>query len=87
MDFGFHPLYLVVLLVIALVLFGPGKLPQLGAALGRGMREFREATDRPRPVASTVPDPDAEGAAAEEASFTEPEAARPTASGSTETRT
>jgi TatA/E family protein of Tat protein translocase len=45
MDFGFHPAYLIVLLAIALIFFGPGKLPQLGGAVGKMMREFRSATD------------------------------------------
>jgi sec-independent protein translocase protein TatA len=32
------------ILVIALVVFGPGKLPELGKALGRGIQEFKNAT-------------------------------------------
>lgn len=32
---------LLVVLVIALVIFGPKKLPELGRSLGRGIREFR----------------------------------------------
>lgn len=35
---------LVLILVIALVLFGPRKLPDLGRALGQGLREFRKAS-------------------------------------------
>jgi sec-independent protein translocase protein TatA len=45
MPFGFHPLYLLVLLVIVLIVFGPGKLPEVGSALGRGIREFNKAKD------------------------------------------
>ena len=45
MPFGFHPLWLVVLLVIVLIIFGPGKLPELGGALGRGIREFRKTSN------------------------------------------
>lgn len=44
MPFGFHPAYLVILLVIVLIVFGPGKLPDLGNAVGRGLREFRKAS-------------------------------------------
>jgi sec-independent protein translocase protein TatA len=44
MPFGFHPIYLLVLLVVVLIIFGPGKLPELGSAVGRAMRQFREAT-------------------------------------------
>lgn len=36
---------LVIILVIALVIFGPGKLPELGKSLGKGIREFKKATD------------------------------------------
>ncbi len=35
---------LLLILVIALVIFGPAKLPEMGRALGRGIREFRNAT-------------------------------------------
>ena len=37
------PLELVIVLVIALIIFGPRKLPQLGRSLGRGIREFRSS--------------------------------------------
>ena len=35
---------LALVLVIALVVFGPGKLPEVGKALGKGIREFKKAT-------------------------------------------
>jgi sec-independent protein translocase protein TatA len=35
---------LVLILVVALVVFGPGKLPEIGAQLGKTIREFRRAT-------------------------------------------
>lgn len=35
---------LLLILGIALVIFGPSKLPELGKALGRGLREFKNAT-------------------------------------------
>lgn len=38
------PMELVILLVIVLVIFGPGKLPSIGSAIGNGIREFRSAT-------------------------------------------
>lgn len=34
---------LVLILVIALVVFGPGKLPDVGRALGKSIREFKNA--------------------------------------------
>jgi sec-independent protein translocase protein TatA len=36
------PLEILVVLIIALVVFGPKRLPELGSSLGRGIREFRE---------------------------------------------
>ncbi|MFA5535986.1 MAG: twin-arginine translocase TatA/TatE family subunit [Bacillota bacterium] len=45
--FGFLPSIgpweLILILAIALIIFGPGKLPEVGKALGRGLREFRGA--------------------------------------------
>ena len=37
------PTHLIFILVIVLILFGPGKLPELGKGLGKGIREFKEA--------------------------------------------
>jgi sec-independent protein translocase protein TatA len=37
------PVELIVILAIALLLNGPGKLPEFGGAIGRGIREFRRA--------------------------------------------
>jgi sec-independent protein translocase protein TatA len=39
------PAELILVLVIVLILFGPGKLPDIGNALGRGIREFRKASN------------------------------------------
>jgi sec-independent protein translocase protein TatA len=36
------PLEIIVVLIIALVVFGPKRLPELGNSLGRGIREFRD---------------------------------------------
>lgn len=38
------PLELVIILVIALLVLGPGKLPDVGAALGKSIKEFRKAS-------------------------------------------
>jgi sec-independent protein translocase protein TatA len=54
------PLEIIVVLIIALVVFGPKRLPELGRSLGRGIREFRgsiggndddEDEERPSPPA------------------------------------
>jgi sec-independent protein translocase protein TatA len=41
MDFSFWQIAIV--LVIALLVFGPKRLPELGSSLGRGMREFKDS--------------------------------------------
>lgn len=38
------PAELIVILLVALVVFGPRKLPELGKSLGAGLREFRKST-------------------------------------------
>jgi len=43
MEGLFQPMHLVFILVIVLILFGPGKLPELGKGLGKGIREFKDA--------------------------------------------
>lgn len=35
---------LIILLVLALIIFGPGKLPEVGKAVGKSFREFKKAT-------------------------------------------
>ena len=42
--FNFSMPELALVLIIALVVFGPGKLPEVGKALGRGIQEFKKAT-------------------------------------------
>jgi len=39
-----QPAHLIVILVIVLLIFGPGKLPELGKAMGDGLRELKKAT-------------------------------------------
>jgi TatA/E family protein of Tat protein translocase len=39
------PVHLLFLAAVALVVLGPKRLPELARALGKGMREFREALD------------------------------------------
>ena len=57
------PLELVIILVIALVILGPGKLPDVGASLGKSIREFRKASsdvqDAVRVAVNTSPIPPA----------------------------
>lgn len=41
--FGIGTPELIVILVIALIIFGPGKLPEVGRAIGKSIREFKGA--------------------------------------------
>lgn len=63
--FGLGAPELLLILVIALVVFGPGKLPTIGQALGKSLREFKEAvntdeveqaTEKTEPKKKEVPD-------------------------------
>jgi sec-independent protein translocase protein TatA len=44
MPFNIGPFELLLVLILALLILGPGKLPEVGNALGRTIREFRKAT-------------------------------------------
>jgi sec-independent protein translocase protein TatA len=41
MPFGLQPAHLLVILVVALLIFGPSKLPEIGKAMGKTIREFQ----------------------------------------------
>ena len=66
MPFNIGPPELLLVLVVVLILLGPGKLPEVGKALGRTVREFRKAQQtrgtlsvepatRRRPAAAATP--------------------------------
>ena len=52
----FQPMHLIVILAIVLVVFGPGKLPEVGTALGEAIRNLKKAlnevTSDPTPPAT-----------------------------------
>ena len=64
MGLPFHPFWLIILLAVVLIIFGPGKLPELGGAVGRGIREFRKAsTEITSEVKSSMEDKEPSGTA------------------------
>ncbi len=58
----FRPTHLIAILVVALLLFGPSKLPQLGDALGRTIRDFKKAVngqgEQPQRITTSLVVPD-----------------------------
>jgi sec-independent protein translocase protein TatA len=63
------PLELAIVLIIALVIFGPKRLPELGRSMGRGLREFKSSVtgekekdeDQPAELESSKADEPVEG--------------------------
>ena len=57
-----QPSHLLIVLVVALFIFGPKKLPELGQGLGKGIRSFkdsmRQATEEPEKVETPAPPTD-----------------------------
>ena len=45
MPFNIGAPELLIILVLALIIFGPGRLPEVGSALGRTIREFRRSSN------------------------------------------
>ena len=89
------PVELIIILVIALLILGPGKLPDVGAAFGKTIREFRRASSEVEDATnvtgtSTRPAPDT-GHRAEpnalSAPYREPEATPDTSTPTSSTRT
>jgi len=63
--FGLSMPELILILIIALVLFGPSRLPEMGASIGKAIREFKKASDemmavpeeKPKVLATQNPEP------------------------------
>lgn len=70
MPFGLQPLHLIIIIVVALLIFGPKRLPEIGRYIGKTLTEFRagtqeltknlqeeisQPTPRPQPAADPQP--------------------------------
>jgi sec-independent protein translocase protein TatA len=53
--FGLGMPELIVILVIILIIFGAGKLPEIGSGIGRGIKNFKKATEEEK---GKIPSPD-----------------------------
>jgi len=51
----FQPMHLIVILIIVLVVFGPGKLPELGGSIGKAIKGFKRAMDEPDKKPEEIP--------------------------------
>jgi sec-independent protein translocase protein TatA len=50
--FGIGMPELIIILIIILIIFGAGKLPQIGSGIGKGIKNFKKATqDEPEEIA------------------------------------
>lgn len=61
--FGIGVPELILILVVGLIVFGPGKLPEMGRSLGKGIREFRKASNALTAAINTPEPPPAQPAA------------------------
>lgn len=53
--FGLGPLELVVILVVVVILFGVGRLPELGSGLGEGIKNFKKSMREANSIDVTPP--------------------------------
>ena len=44
LPFGIQPIHIIIILIVALLIFGPSRLPDLGRSLGKALNEFRQGT-------------------------------------------
>ena len=54
MPIRLGPFELIIVLVIVVIIFGVGRLPEIGGAVGKAIREFRDATDTPDKTEATT---------------------------------
>lgn len=57
-DGLFQPMHLLVVLFIALLVFGPKKLPELGRGLGDGIRSFKDSMREKQPDTRAAKSPE-----------------------------
>ncbi len=59
--FGLGTTELIIVLVLVLVIFGAGKLPEIGGALGKGLRNFKKSVKDPEEIDVTPEEKEKQG--------------------------
>jgi len=75
---GFHGFDLIIILAIVLLVFGPKKLPEVGSAIGKSIKEYRKSM---KEIASPLEEEESSPALNMSAQEPEPVSARVTSSG------
>ena len=55
--FGIGMPELIIILIIILIIFGAGKLPEIGSGIGKGIKNFKKATTEPPEQPDEIPPP------------------------------
>ena len=58
MPFRFGPMELIIVLVVVLIIFGVGRLPEIGGAMGKAIKEFRNTQKNQPETDSNIVDKD-----------------------------
>ena len=66
MPFGLGIPELVIVLVIIVIIFGVGRLPEIGGALGKGIREFKKSSTEVEKVVKDIKEPIAPASSGED---------------------
>ena len=54
--FDLSPIHLILVLVIVLIIFGPGKLPDVSKAVGNALKSFKHAVNEPESKSENTPE-------------------------------
>ena len=60
MPFRFGPMELIIVLVVVLIIFGVGRLPEIGGAMGKAIKEFRNTQKNQPGTDSNIVDKDSQ---------------------------
>jgi sec-independent protein translocase protein TatA len=52
----FQPMHLIVIMIIVLVIFGPGRLPELGSSIGKAIKGFKKSMAEPEEKSAEISD-------------------------------